>query len=188
MDMILVACAVFLLCFLVDKGFSRIFRNQAQHKSGLSVRLNKRYATAGIILFALAVIAGFSGISGKDVVLTIGAVVVFITSVILIVYYLSFGIYYDDDSFILSTFGKKSVTYQFSDIQSQQIYRNGGSILIDLYLKDGRSVAIQFGMEGGEAFLNKAFEGWCRQKGLKEDECTFHDPSNSCWFPAAEEK
>ena len=40
---IIFAALVFGLCFLVDKGFTKLFRNQAQHHSGQAVRLNKKY-------------------------------------------------------------------------------------------------------------------------------------------------
>ena len=52
---LIIALLVFGICFLIDKGFTKLFRSQAQHYSGLSVRLNKRYATIGIIMFALGV-------------------------------------------------------------------------------------------------------------------------------------
>ena len=42
---ILFAGLVFLACWLVDKGFTKLFRSQAQHRSGLSVRPNKRYGS-----------------------------------------------------------------------------------------------------------------------------------------------
>ena len=50
---LLVAALVFGGCYLFDKGFEKMFRNQAQHYSGLSVRLNKRYAAFGAVLIAL---------------------------------------------------------------------------------------------------------------------------------------
>ena len=35
---LLIAAAVFGVCFLVDKAFAKLFRSQAQHMSGLCVR------------------------------------------------------------------------------------------------------------------------------------------------------
>ena len=40
---LLIAAAVFGLCFAVDKAFSKLFRSKAQHRSGMAVRANKRY-------------------------------------------------------------------------------------------------------------------------------------------------
>ena len=40
---LLIAAAVFGLCFAVDKAFAKLFRSKAQHRSGMAVRANKRY-------------------------------------------------------------------------------------------------------------------------------------------------
>ena len=40
---LLIAAAVFGLCFAVDKAFAKLFRSKAQHRSGRAVRANKRY-------------------------------------------------------------------------------------------------------------------------------------------------
>lgn len=183
----LVAAATFGLCYLIDKGFKRAFRNKVQHISGLSVRLNKRYATFGIILTALGVAAIFAGLR-NTLILLIGGCVVVMLGVGLIVYYMTFGVFYNDDSFILTTFGKRSVTYRYNQIVGQQLYSASGNILIELHMKDGRSVGLQAGMEGVYPFLNKAFEGWCKQTGKTVAECEFYDPDNSLWFPSMEDK
>ncbi len=184
---ILVAAVVFGLCWLIDKGFTKLFRSQAQHRSGLSVRLNKRYGSIGLVLAVLGLAALFSGLNGKDgLVLMIGGGIVVATGVGLVVYYMSFGVFYDDDGFILTTFGKPDSTYAYKDILSQQLYNNQGHTLIELHLTDGRVVHLQENMTGAIAFLDHAFSAWCKQNGKTEEECTFHDPGNSCWFPPAE--
>ena len=180
---LLLMALVFGACFLVDKGFTKIFRGKKQHKTGLSVRVNRRYGAFGLILFALGVAAIFSGISGKNTVLIVGGAVVLVAGIGMIVYYMTFGVYYDDDSFILTTFGRKSKTYQFRNITSQQLYNASSNILIELELDDGRSVGLQAAMTGVYPFLDTAFAGWCRQKGIDPADCPFHDPDNSCWFP-----
>ncbi len=184
---ILVAAVVFGLCWLVDKGFTKLFRSQAQHRSGLSVRLNKRYGSIGLILAVLGLAALFSGLNGKDgLILIIGGGIVIATGVGLVVYYMTFGIFYDEDGFILTTFGKADVTYAYKDIVCQQLYNNQGHILIELHMSDGRAFHLQESMKGAAAFLDHAFAVWCRQNGKTEEECTFYDPSNSCWFPPVE--
>ena len=106
----------------------------------------------------------------------------------LIIYYTTFGIFYDEDSFIFTTFGKKSVEYRYQDIQGQQLYMvQGGNVIVELHMADGRAVSVQSAMLGVYAFLDTAFAGWCRQKGINSDDCTFYDPANSCWFPSVEE-
>jgi len=50
---ILVAALVFGICYLVDKGFTRLFRSKAQHRSGKAIRASKRYGGIGTVLMAL---------------------------------------------------------------------------------------------------------------------------------------
>jgi hypothetical protein len=183
---IIIAAVTFGVCFLVDKGFTKLFRNREQHKSGLAVKLNKRYATIGLILAFLGTAAIFTGLKeGKA--LLIGGIVVVLMGIGLIVYYLTFGVYYDDNSFILASFGKKSETYSFRDIKEQRLYTvTGGSSVIELHLTDGRALSLHSTMEGTYPFLDHAFYAWCRQTGRNPEECDFHDPSKSCWFPGVE--
>ena len=183
---IIIAAVTFGVCFLVDKGFTKLFRNREQHKSGLAVKLNKRYATIGLILAFLGTAAIFTGLKeGKA--LLIGGIVVVLMGIGLIVYYLTFGVYYDDNSFILASFGKKSETYSFRDIKEQRLYTvTGGSSVVELHLTDGRALSLHSTMEGTYPFLDHAFYAWCRQTGRNPEECDFHDPSKSCWFPGVE--
>lgn len=183
--MILIAAATFGVCFLVDKGFHKTFRGKVQHVSGLSVRLNKRYATIGIVLFFLGVCALFAGLKGY-LALSIGGAVVTLMGIALIVYYMTFGIFYDNDGFVLTTFGKRSTTYRYNQIAGQLLYNASGNLLIELHMKDGRSVNLQAGMIGVYPFLDTAFENWCRQKGIDPTGCDFHDPDSSLWFPMME--
>ena len=55
---VVIICALtFGICFLVDRGFTKKFRGQKQHQSGLSVRLNKKYGAFGLILFIMGIAA-----------------------------------------------------------------------------------------------------------------------------------
>lgn len=183
---LIIGAITFGACFLADKGFTGIFRNKKQHKTGLSVRLSQHYGGAGVVLALLGLIAVFEGVK-DSVVLLVGGVVVLLLGIALLVYYMSFGIYYDADSFILSSIGKKSAVYSFSDIQGQRLYQiTGGSVLVEIHLRDGRTVGLQSTMKGVYPFLDTAFEGWCRQNGTEREGCTFHDPSQSKWFPEVE--
>ena len=182
---LIIAALVFGICYLFDKGFQKTFRSKPQHKSGLSIRPNKRYATFGIILIILGLAALFS--SADSIVLLLGGIVILVMAIGLIVYYLTYGIFYDEDSFIHTSFGKKSVEYRYQDIKSQQLYViQGGNVVIELHMADGKAVSVQSAMLGVYAFLDTAFAGWCRQKGINSDDCSFYDPTNSCWFPTEE--
>ena len=181
----IIAALVFGICYLFDKGFQKTFRSKPQHKSGLSIRPNKRYATFGIILTILGLAALFS--SADSIVLLLGGILILVMAIGLIVYYMTFGIYYDEDSFLYTTFGKKSMEYRYQDIKCQQLYViQGGNVVIELHMVDGNAVSLQSPMVGVYAFLDTAFAGWCRQKGINSNDCSFYDPANSCWFPTEE--
>ena len=184
---IVVAAAVFGLCYLIDKGFTKLFRSQAQHRSGMSVRLNKRYGSIGLLLAVLGVAAVFAGInSGEGWILPAGGGIIIVTGAFLVAYYIAYGVFYDENSFLFTTIGKRAVSYAYRDIKAQQIFNNQGHILIELYMTDGNTVQIQGTMSGAYGFLDYAFEAWCRQTGRSKAECTFYDPANSCWFPPLE--
>ena len=184
---LLIGAAVFGVCYLFDKGFVAMFRNKVQHKSGLAVRANKRYAVAGLVLGVLGIAALFRGIA-ESVALLIGGVLVLLLGAGLIVYYLSFGVFYDEDTMLLTGFGKKDAVWQFRDIQGQKLYLiQGGNIVVELHMKDGSAVSVQSAFDGVYPFLDTAFAGWCLQTGRDPQSCDFHDPSQSLWFPTVEE-
>ena len=184
---LLIAAAVFGLCFLVDKGFAKLFRSKAQHRSGRAVRASKRYGLFGVILSVLGIMAVCVGISDGSVLLW-GGVIVLLMGLGLAVYYLSFGVFYDGDTMLLSRFGKKDVTYRFSDIRGQKLYLvQGGNVIIELHMADGGTVSLQSTMDGVYPFLDTAFAAWCLQTGRDPQSCDFHDPSQSLWFPTVEE-
>ena len=187
LPLLLIGAMTFGVCYLFDKGFSKLFRSKREHRSGQAVRLNKRTAIFGLALMLLGIIAVMSGISASPLLLA-GGIVVLLMGIGLITYYLSFGVFYDDDSFLLTTFGKKSTSYHFRDIKGQKLYTvTGGNIIVELHLADGRSVGLQSNMEGTFPFLDHAFSAWCRQKEIDPDSCDFHDTSKSLWFPTMED-
>ena len=184
---LLIAAAVFGLCFAVDNAFAKLFRSKAQHRSGKAVRANKRYGLFGVILSVLGIMAICVGISDGSALLW-GGIIVLLIGVCLAVYYLSFGVFYDGETFLLSRFGKKEVTYRFDQIKGQKLYLvQGGNIIIELHMTDGGTVSLQSTMDGGYPFLDTAFAAWCMQTGQDPQSCDFHDPSQSLWFPTVED-
>ena len=183
---ILIIAGVFLLCYLADKGFTKLFRGKVQHQSGKSVRLSKRYGSIGMILFAFGTAAIFMGINNAEWVLVGGAALLVLGGIALVTYYLSFGIYYDEDSMIFSQFGKASVTYYFKNIRSQQLYLASGNVVVELHMADGSHFQVHTGMVGMNAFMDDAFKAWLEQTGRRVEDCGWYDPDNSCWFPPYE--
>ena len=187
MPVILVVLGTFALCFAVDKGFTKIFRGKKEHQSGLSVKLNKKYGLVGILLTVLGIAALIAGIREGSGLLMVGGPIVSLMGIGLLVYYMTFGIFYDEDGFILTTFGKKSISYRYAEIKGQQLYNASGAIVIELHLTDGRAVQLQASMEGAYVFMDKAFFRWLDQTGRVQEECEFFDPQNSCWFPPVDD-
>lgn len=185
--MLLVVGLTFGICFLADKGFTKLFRSKAQHTTGLSVRLNKKYGAFGLILFVLGLGSVFAGLKDGWVLLAGGGLIM-VVGIGMIVYYLSNGIYYDEESFLHTAFLRSGRTYRYGQIVSQRLYVvQGGNVLVELHMDDEKAVQVQCNAVGAQKFLDHAFAGWCRQKGLKAEDCPFHDPDNSCWFPNGEE-
>ena len=184
---LMIAALVFAVCFLVDRAFTKLFRSKAQHRSGKAVRASKRYGLFGVIFFILGIVAISNGVSqGK--LLFVGGFIVLFLGIVMAVYYLSFGIFYDDETFLVSSFGKRSVEYRYSDIEKQQLYVvSGGSVIVELWLKNGKTLSLQSGMEGVYPFLDHAFTAWCRQTARLPEDCAFHDPAKSWWFPHEED-
>lgn len=181
---LLVVAATFGCCYLLDKGFTRMFRNTDQHKSGLSVRPAKRYFLIGLGLCLLGIMAILSGISGNGKMLLYGGIAVLLFGGVVLAYYAGTGIYYNEDGFVVAALGKKNRTYRFSDITSQSLYLiQGGAISLELHLEQGGSISVNSVMEGMYPFLDHAFAAWCRQKEMEPENCEFHDPSQCVWFP-----
>ena len=71
----------------------------------MAVRANKRFGVFGVVLTVLGVFAVCIGI-GDGPVLIVGGLIVLAMGVFLAVYYLSFGIFYDGESFLMSQIGR----------------------------------------------------------------------------------
>ena len=180
---LLAAVVTFGLCWLLDKGFTKKFRSAPQQKTGLSVRLNKHYGGAGVVLMVLGVAALFTDFGW---IMIAGGCLLILTGFGFVIWYMTFGVYYDAESFLVCSFGKQGRTYCFRDITSQQLFNSSGNVVIELYMNDGTALQLHTGMEQVYPFLDHAFAAWCRQKGLRQEDCKFHDPANSCWFPPVE--
>ena len=186
MAYLILAALVFAVCYGVDKGFSRLFRNRKEHQSGMAVKPGKRTAVLGVFLSLLGVAGVLSGISGGKAMLVM-SVVMLLSGAGLVIYYLSYGIYYDMETFLVSAFGKKDAVYRYEDIQGQQRFVvQGGSVIVELHLTGGASVTVQTTMDGAYPFLDYAFARWCEHKGIDPEDCDFHDPSQHRWFPEEE--
>ena len=187
LSVLLIGAVVFGFCRVVDVFFTSAFRSKAQHRSGLAVRVSKHYGVFGVGLIVVGILAVCLGATG-GIALLIGGIIVLIMGISLSTYYLTHGIFYDGETFLVSSFRKEDRVYQYREIREQKLYLvQGGSIIIELYMEDGTTVSLQSSMDGVYLFLDTAFAGWCLQKDIDPQTCDFHDPSRSWWFPHEEE-
>jgi len=188
MDLILLIAATFGVMFLLDKGLTKLLRSRAQHRSGTAVRLRKHYGIFSIALMVLGVIAVMAHFTETNYVLLVGGFLVIALGAVLGVYYLTHGVFYDEDTFLYTTFGSRSVSYRYSDIGSQKLYAiQGGGYVVELFMTDGSSVSIQTTMEGALPFLDKAAHARLRQLGLQAQDQDWFAPADCRWFPAEED-
>ena len=184
MGYIFLIAAVFGVCFLVDKGFTKLFRSRPEHRSGLAVRPSKRYGSIGLIVGLLGIGGIIGGLVESNTTLTVCGILLVLTGVGLAAYYISTGIFYDDDSFLSASLGKKERTYRYGDILHQKLYVvQGGHYIIELHMRDGSAVMVQTQMEGYREFLNHAAAAW---RAGRED-CAPADPDQLAWFPGEED-
>ena len=184
---IIIVCLTIVICIALDKLYKLVFRNKIQHKIGSRVKLSKRYGTIGLILLTLGIAALFA-VGSRGWIAIVAGVGMILIGICLVVYFLSFGIYYDDESFIYSSFAKKSRTYTFAQIVSQTLYVNGAGVILELHLSEDDSIQLQSSMVGFNQFMNQAFKTWSKKNGIDESECSFYDPQKFSWFPEAKEE
>lgn len=186
MQVVIVIALTFALCFAVDKGFSKVFRRKPQYQSGKSVRLTKKYMLAGILILFFAVLLAVAAVTAEGRRVWQFGVLAGLLGLMglgFVIYFMSFGIFYDEDTFLCTAFGKRSRTYRFGEIKEQQLLQTNGGICVELFLENGEDVELYTNMEGAYAFLDAAAGAWCRAKGVKVEDCPWYDPANSCWFP-----
>ena len=185
---ILVIAATFGVMFLLDRGLTKLLRSRTQHHSGTAVRLKKHYGILSLALMILGALAILYGLVDKNLGLLLGGVVIFPGGAVLGIYYLTHGIFYDDDSFLYVRFGNNAREYRYGDIVGQKLYEiQGGTLLVELHMTDGSAVSVQGNMEGAPAFLDKAAHARMRQKGLNSHECEWFDEEKGQWFPPVED-
>ena len=92
---LLIAGVVFGICYLIDKGFQKLFRSKEEHKSGKAVRYKGRTAAFGLILALVGMTAlltvkqgGWLYGAGGGILILVGAFLVF--------QYMTFGIFYGE--------------------------------------------------------------------------------------------
>ena len=188
MPYLLIVAATFGVMFLLDKGLTKLFRSRQQHRSGTAVRLKKHYGILSLALMVLGALGIVTYFTDKNLILLIGGILVLPGGIVLGLYYLTHGIFYDDEGFLYTSFGNRSDEYRYADIRAQKLYEiQGGTLLVELHMENGKAVSVQTTMEGAPAFLDKAAHARMRQLGLNSHECSWFDESQAQWFPPLED-
>ena len=188
MGYLFVIAATFGVMYLLDKGLTKLFRSRQQHRSGTAVRLKKHYGILSLALMILGAIGIVTFFADGNLILLLGGVLILPGGALLGIYYLTHGIFYDDESFLYVSFGRNAREYRYADITAQKLYEiQGGTLLVELYMADGKTVSVQHSMEGAPGFLDKAAHARMRQKGLNSHECEWFDETRGQWFPPVEE-
>lgn len=185
---LLTIAATFGIMFLLDKGLTKLFRSRQQHRSGTAVRLKKHYGILSLALMILGTLGIVTYFSDKNLILLIGGLLVLPGGAALGIYYLTHGIFYDDEGFLYTSFGNRSEEYRYADIRAQKLYEiQGGTLLVELHMENGKAVSVQTTMEGAPSFLDKAAHARMRQLGLNSHECPWFDETQGQWFPPLED-
>ena len=188
MPYLLIIAATFGTMFLLDKGLTKLFRSRQQHRSGTAVRLKKHYGILSLALMILGALGIITYFSDKNLILLVGGILVLPGGAVLGIYYLTHGIFYDDEGFLYTAFGNRSDEYRYADIRAQKLYEiQGGTLLVELHMENGKTVSVQTTMEGAPSFLDKAAHARMRQLGLNSHECQWFDEAEGRWFPPVEE-
>ena len=188
MAYLLVIAATFGAMFLLDKGVTKLFRSRDQHRSGTAVRLKKHFGILSLALMALGLLAVVTFFTDGNLILLLSGLVIIPGGAVLGIYYLTHGIFYDDESFLYVRFGNNAAEYRYADITAQKLYEiQGGTLLVELHMADGSTVSVQFSMDGAPSFLDKAAHARLRQLGLNSHECSWFDETQGRWFPPVEE-
>lgn len=179
---IAIVCAlVFLICFGIDKLVQRLFPKTELEKGKNVVRPARRSAVFGVILtFAAVAVTVFRISKEPDVLLLLGCAVAFILGVILLVSYFSFAIYYDNESFLYRSYGRKR-EFHYGQIRGQRTLMTRGGYNAVLFVDD-TEIDLYSSMQNVNVFLGKAFYRWCEQKGIDPNSVE-NNPRMMSWFP-----
>ena len=188
MAYLLVIAATFGLMFLLDKGLTKLFRSRQQHRSGTAVRLKKHYGILSLALMILGALGIVTYFCDKNLILRVGGLLGLPGGAVLGIYYLTHGIFYDNEGFLYTAFGNRSDEYRYRDIRAQKLYEiQGGTLLVELHMENGKTVSVQTSMEGAPAFLDKAAHARMRQLCLNSHECGWFDETRGQWVPPLED-
>ena len=177
----LIMLLTFGVCFLVDKLIQRRKQYKPADTDPNRVRLPRINNILGLLLavggFALTMfIAPIEG--GIWWVLSIGAMLI---GLFLLVNYIGTGIDYDEAGFTYKRLFRSSLTFTYDQIKGQRTFANRAGINVLLYVDD-EEVYLYSILRGTRGFMETAFNGWCRARGIDPDAISPLNPDAMIWF------
>lgn len=175
--LILFAGLVFGLCFLIDRGMGRLRRRLAKAPV-VRPPLGYPILAAALLLAAIPVVC-FSLRARQWLFLGVAALFLLFAGYAMFLF-CSAAIFYTEDTFTLP--GSSKNTYRYEQIQGQRVGISRHAVCLVLCLGQ-EELVLRGNMLGFGSFLEAAFAGWCRQKGLDPTAQAWHDPTAYQWFP-----
>ena len=169
--------SVFGLCFLADRLIAHVRRMaQLRHQ----VRLGLRYPVGGCLLLLGAAVAVLVWRVMGNALLWAAATLFVGLAIYLFACYVRVRITYTAEGF---TFHRgRSLHFTFDQITGQRVAIGPRSVCLVL-CAGGLDLVLTSQMQGLLPFLEAAYHGWCRQKGLDPASQSWHNPDTWQWFP-----
>lgn len=181
---ILLIAVIFGLVALVDFALGKLFPKSEVRKQGKAVRMPRYSFILGIIITLLCVI-GLLFYTDADLFLRIGMLVAMAMGLYMVVNYIRFGIFYDDEGFEYRTLTKQTRYYRYGDITGQRSFLARSGLNVTLVAREDE-IPLNGSMQGVADFMSHAFFAWCRETGRDPDAMEF-DPSTLSYFPTPEQ-
>lgn len=177
---VLLIAVIFGLVALVDFLLGKLFPKSKTQKQGKAVRMPRYSFILGILVTLLCII-GLLFYTEADLFLRLGMAAALLIGVYIVVNYVRFGIFYDEEGFEFRTLTKKAKYYRYADITGQRSFLARSGLNVAL-LAAGDEIPLNGSMKGLSDFMNHAFFAWCRETGRDPDGQDY-DPATLRYFP-----
>lgn len=181
---VLLIAVIFGLVALVDLVLGKLFPKSKTRQQGKAVRAPRYSFILGILITLLCII-GLLFYTDADPFLRGGMISAMVLGIYMVVNYIRFGIFYDDEGFEYRTLTKQSRYYRYGDITGQRSFLARSGLNVSLLAK-GDEIPLNGAMQGVAEFMSHAFFAWCRETERNPDAMEF-DPSTLSYFPTPEQ-
>lgn len=179
--LLIICAAVFLVCFLIDTLIKKLFPKSELEKNGSVVRLPRRAVIFGVLLVIFPITAVLLWIPHGQTWLRIGCGVVLAMGVILLGYYFSFSVHYNNEGFQVRDLHHKKRYFTYAQIRGQQSLLTRSGVNVTLFVGED-TVMLTSAMQNVSNFLSTAFFRWCDEKGVDPDSVE-NNPRMLTYFP-----